>query len=340
MEIAEICIVLVYGIPGSGKSTFCGTFLRQIGAARKVQIAENERHYQMVSLTSEKESIELQKLYDYFISELENSDSKAKLEDVHSNVLRLLVNPPQLTVHLVSLDVVQKEITELLSNDNKLQATSKLDFCFDPFAWRLSRQLVFENVEKCILGHKALNKQETDSSRSFSHEDLTKEATVCGKIATNSCRYLILVDDTFHFSSMRKRYFALAKHYGCSFHQIFLDTPLEECLHRNSQRLHGDRIPDSVISGHDTILRKGLKLASTSNVRRDVCHNDSIRSRFSNFFLHDTLKKWENQLRCHSWQLNGMLDVNTQVHSTCVGTLLNFLLELLQIFLLNCPFHM
>ncbi|KFG66118.1 hypothetical protein TGRUB_313422 [Toxoplasma gondii RUB] len=47
---------------------------------------------------------------------------------------------------------------------------------------------------------------------------------------------VLLVDDTMHLASMRKKLFRLASQYHCAFHQVYLDTPLHHCLGRNEAR--------------------------------------------------------------------------------------------------------
>ncbi|KEP66030.1 UNVERIFIED_CONTAM: hypothetical protein HHA_313422 [Hammondia hammondi] len=47
---------------------------------------------------------------------------------------------------------------------------------------------------------------------------------------------VLLVDDTMHLASMRKKLFRLASQYRCAFHQVYLDAPLHHCLGRNEAR--------------------------------------------------------------------------------------------------------
>ncbi|PHJ23715.1 l-seryl-trna [Cystoisospora suis] len=77
--------------------------------------------------------------------------------------------------------------------------------------------------------------------------------------------HVILVDDTMHLGSMRKEYFRLATKWNCAFHQVFLDTPLDECMRRN--RLRQSTYPTRLSSSH---LRERVDLSSAPHSRPPV----------------------------------------------------------------------
>ncbi|XP_072196982.1 L-seryl-tRNA(Sec) kinase [Excalfactoria chinensis] len=55
----------------------------------------------------------------------------------------------------------------------------------------------------------------------------------------------IILDDNFYYRSMRYEVFQLAREYSMGFCQLFLECPLELCLHRN--RLRGSPVPEGTI---------------------------------------------------------------------------------------------
>ncbi|XP_015723027.1 L-seryl-tRNA(Sec) kinase isoform X3 [Coturnix japonica] len=55
----------------------------------------------------------------------------------------------------------------------------------------------------------------------------------------------IILDDNFYYRSMRYEVFQMAREYSLGFCQLFLQCPLELCLHRN--RLRGSPVPEGTI---------------------------------------------------------------------------------------------
>ncbi|XP_018023716.1 uncharacterized protein LOC108679572 [Hyalella azteca] len=59
--------------------------------------------------------------------------------------------------------------------------------------------------------------------------------------------FVILVDDNFYYESMRLEYYSLASKYKTGFCEIVLRCSLNECLQRNALRAMEERVPDEVI---------------------------------------------------------------------------------------------
>ncbi|OXB82573.1 UNVERIFIED_CONTAM: hypothetical protein H355_005828 [Colinus virginianus] len=67
-----------------------------------------------------------------------------------------------------------------------------------------------------------------------------------GRSGGNGARPLCLVlDDNFYYRSMRYEVFQLARKYSLGFCQLFLECPLELCLHRN--RLRDRPVPEETV---------------------------------------------------------------------------------------------
>ncbi|KAI4840953.1 L-seryl-tRNA(Sec) kinase [Plasmodium brasilianum] len=63
----------------------------------------------------------------------------------------------------------------------------------------------------------------------------------------NSRNKIIILNDTFHLPSMRKKYFLLSKKYNFNYVQVYLNTPLQTCLRRNRNRKNFKYISEKTI---------------------------------------------------------------------------------------------
>ncbi|KAL0275704.1 UNVERIFIED_CONTAM: hypothetical protein PYX00_003489 [Menopon gallinae] len=59
---------------------------------------------------------------------------------------------------------------------------------------------------------------------------------------------VILIDDNMYLKSMRYAFYKLAKDFNISFCQVYLKSPLEQCLERNFSRASNSIVPVTVIS--------------------------------------------------------------------------------------------
>ena len=58
---------------------------------------------------------------------------------------------------------------------------------------------------------------------------------------------VVVVDDNMYYQSMRKQVWRMARHKGAAYMQVFVDTPLAECVVRNAARTGEARMKDGVI---------------------------------------------------------------------------------------------
>lgn len=102
--------------------------------------------------------------------------------------------------------------------------------CFDQDRWKEERRKVWNDVNKCF--HRSLMNGfdifKNDSSLIERILSLLKTGKNIG----------LVIDDNFFYRSMRHEYYQLAKLYGSSYMQIFLNPSLEICMERNFLRVN------------------------------------------------------------------------------------------------------
>lgn len=84
---------------------------------------------------------------------------------------------------------------------------------FDSLSWKQARRDVITFVESTVQAHRGT-------------------------------KLVFLLDDNFHYKSMRKQWVRWAQDNDAALHFAFLDVPLEECMKRNSARDSRRRVPD------------------------------------------------------------------------------------------------
>ncbi|CBZ55247.1 conserved hypothetical protein [Neospora caninum Liverpool] len=107
--------------------------------------------------------------------------------------------------------------------------------------------LRFEEVTGNALG----GSKRSEESRGNAHHRASSLESPCAAsppsaldAVASSPLLVLLVDDTMHLTSMRKKLFRLASQYRCAFHQVYLDVPLHHCLGRNALRFASARYSD------------------------------------------------------------------------------------------------
>jgi tRNA uridine 5-carbamoylmethylation protein Kti12 len=99
---------------------------------------------------------------------------------------------------------------------------------------------------------------------------------------------MILMDDNFHLSSMRKQVYHVCQKYRQQQQQdrtvrigiLWLDTPLESCLGRNRQRLNPQRVPDDIIIKMNKTLEPPPRLHWEKNCCQRIVHDKGMHQTF------------------------------------------------------------
>ena len=102
---------------------------------------------------------------------------------------------------------------------------------------------------------------------------------------------MILMDDNFHLSSMRKQVYHVCQKYCQQQEQgptvrigiLWLDTPLERCLSRNRERLYPQRVHDDIIIKMNTTLEPPPKLHWEKNCCQRIVHHMDVHQTFASY---------------------------------------------------------
>jgi predicted kinase len=78
----------------------------------------------------------------------------------------------------------------------------------------------------------------------------------------------IVVDDIFFFLDRRKQIINLCMEYGRPSVAVYFDTPVEECLNRNSNRSNDRKIPEDVIRIYHSKIAKPSPLEGWRSIKR------------------------------------------------------------------------
>jgi len=107
---------------------------------------------------------------------------------------------------------------------------------FDAEAWRRAREVLHAVVDR-------LASNGADPDPTTGHPDPLVAVCLGDRPAV-----WILVEDDFHYNSMRYQIFQIAKRRGTGFAQVHLTAPLDTCLARNAQRPGDCHVPPAVMA--------------------------------------------------------------------------------------------
>jgi len=225
----QISLVLINGIPGSGKSSLIkkfrsnlsseNSFLDQYNLIIRINFDKIERLLGQDKETNSifEENGNILKCYGSLDFKPESSERKLLLKEV--DILRKLKG---LSCKIKSQSPVSVENSE---------------YIYDPNLWRLARSIA---KVLCSNFMEAINE--------------TNDSTI---------KALIILDDNFLLQSMRKPYYNLAAVHQTSYAELYIQVALETALARNQTRPEILRVPDDVIG---KALEKYQKTKYLNNV--------------------------------------------------------------------------
>ena len=209
----EIRLLVISGIPGSGKSSFISksldyytkdrAFLAQINVIIRIDFDRIERLLAHKTETNNlfEDNEDLLSLYGPIDFTSGLSSDKILIEEV--NILKKIKG------------LISKDTTTL---DNELPNT---DYQYDQNNWKLSRSIAR------ILCSNFINS--------------------LAKTNDPSIKALIILDDNFLLQSMRKPYFNIAAQHNAKFCELFFSVSKDTSLKRNDSREKSLRVPEDVI---------------------------------------------------------------------------------------------
>ncbi|VDP87238.1 unnamed protein product [Echinostoma caproni] len=107
--------------------------------------------------------------------------------------------------------------------------------------WRKWRQAVVHCVERLIVFCLELAR---DDLPTYGEVNAVWNQIQLSRIRPNH-DLIVILDDNFYYTSMRRPFFCLAKQYNCGFASIQCDCPLDVCLKRNAIR--SEPVEDRII---------------------------------------------------------------------------------------------
>ena len=242
----SIVIVLVSGIPGSGKSTLCREWLAHIDGNVE-QIGKDQ-----------------------------TDDNKERgrafmAEDYHD---------ADLDIHYVSFDVAERHMHQASSSSptssfssplSKSGRSSALELkttqntaSFEPQFWKNARSAVEQYVKSLVLAVKSQGGSEAVQGAEFVQRYQTAHQS---ERLPNNVKTIILLDDNFYYRSMRHPFFQMARDYSCGFAHLVVSVDLEVALLRNSLRQGVERIPDAVVKRMSQLFE--LPMANLLHTKSD-----------------------------------------------------------------------
>ncbi|CRG93291.1 L-seryl-tRNA(Sec) kinase, putative [Plasmodium gallinaceum] len=126
---------------------------------------------------------------------------------------------------------------------NKKKKKKKVTLINQSKNWKTARTIAYEY---CMNLMKINNKN-------YIKDNKKKKNNYCNEKLESK---IIILNDTFHFPSMRKQYYILSKKYYYNYIQIFMNTPLKTCLSRNKNRKKFKYISDKTIIKNHKYHRK------------------------------------------------------------------------------------
>jgi len=211
-----ILLLLLCGLPASGKSSLAGHLQRKAGRQLTAEPVRQQQPHQLHHPLS----------------------ANSTHPDVGVSV----------TVDVVSFDAVyewlqRERLRRRASNDNtNAEPTNhSIDspLLFQPHVWRTSRQLALRLAETMIDDARAERREhQSDSSGSSSPNHATPSFSSAANPSESArdAPHLIILDDNFHLRSMRRRCFQLARDKQVAFAQLYVQCDVEQAVERNEMR--------------------------------------------------------------------------------------------------------
>ncbi|XP_021378688.1 L-seryl-tRNA(Sec) kinase-like isoform X3 [Mizuhopecten yessoensis] len=226
--VPRICILVLSGLPGSGKSSLA----RYLKTGHVRSSGEKETVTDICNPTHKVKSV--------------SSESQGQSEDGTSfdNEVAYDRKKDNLYVLLVSYDDLIPEDREV----KMIQSSVELE-------WKESREKIITCVESLVRGLlsniqlKNMDKPIDDDAlwERFCDVIQTQEDSFTETKGDKSRSYVVVIDDNMYYRSMRYKYFQLARKYEQGFCQVHLQCTKEIAKERNNKR-NVRRVPDEVIA--------------------------------------------------------------------------------------------
>uniref|UniRef100_A0A0G4I4B3 Uncharacterized protein n=1 Tax=Chromera velia CCMP2878 TaxID=1169474 RepID=A0A0G4I4B3_9ALVE len=178
---------------------------------------------------------------------------------------------------------------------------------FSPTTWKAGRQAALEECERAMWQMKEEIKEKRKSDS-----------------------FVLLVEDNFYLTSMRKKIFLWAENHSFGFVQLRLCTPLSACVSRNAQREGAERVPQFVISHMaenfewpasfgTEIVEEKIKRGEEGKVPLPFLDKGGLK------VFQGAGRKWEGSPACLTGSLMGTLTPDLQ--ASAFSSFLEFLLS-------------
>lgn len=246
-----VALVIVYGLPGAGKSSLCSSLLRSnLGFSDGASLVDGSCHNtHSVQMKSAETCVPAHQL------SLVTIDGTGK-EETSTNVsVDSGRNARTRFVHVCFDSLIPSKDQELFAAAAKsLQETEPSDppvqflgstESDQSALWKKARKDVFSKVEKFLCQVRHCMQDDSSLNYLVSSCDFHSNTLTCDKVLPTSL--VILLDDNFYYRSMRQPYYALAGAYEAGFCEVLVRCSVEEALERNSHRHEGAKVPSDVI---------------------------------------------------------------------------------------------
>ena len=265
----KITICLVFGLPGVGKSTICRCLLDSTDTNN-----HNWKFYHKCLFSFDKlmpGDIKFDEVVDNSKNGVTKDDSKAVTRDGSSAIIQ----DGSSAIIQDGSSAVTQDGSSAITQDGSSAAGGGGGL------WKQYRENVIKIIESSIKKLSNSSDQSDNDNNSLdsvseenvnSTEENNKTACIAGAtpVARDMCscfqngivisccddnknnsntHHVLFIDDNLFYRSMRYRFYQMARHYSCSFCQVYIHAPIDTVIGRNDGR------PENAIIPRATILK-------------------------------------------------------------------------------------
>lgn len=209
MMETNVVLVLLVGLPGSGKTTLCKTLKSYHDEAKDCRklVLVHVCYDKLIPLSVQREFVE-----------------QKKNEEKSGKDYKITEGEDYKSTNMWKSKEEEKDI-----NDDRNEGQS---FSED---WKSARHRIHSQVDQLLH---YINTRRTESgSEGFFGIPLG---------ALEGDKYMILLDDNFYYRSMRYEFFQLARRHSAAFCQLYMECSVEEATRHNSTRV--ENVPAAVVT--------------------------------------------------------------------------------------------
>ena len=257
--MADACVVVLVGLPGSGKTTLAKNLRKFYESGYSADTCSSVKHGPITDAVTESVNC----------GPITDADTNACASDVQGNKNAVANTSESMSSHQQRLKKFYDKYTVLHVSYDELMPNEKqlIGSAVEASEWKLYRQNIVAEVYNVIHKHLGRSNVWKEGISSVPADGLAPNGArpSAGTVLKDHFHCLlnqpgvnighgtlvVLIDDNMYYSSMRYEYFQMCRELEISFAQVYVKCSLQNALMQNQQRERS--VKEEVI--HDMVLK-------------------------------------------------------------------------------------